>query len=121
MQHWEQLAELDRGGFRIIVDKTWDDVHPRDCFEEADVEEICDKIDRGIYEWFVLRVRVFVDDIELSREFLGGCCYEDAREVLTDGVGEDIIEQALYHARQQLTPLAQKFTMLAMKHSEGVE
>lgn len=116
MKHWDTLAEYDREGFKIIVDKTWEDMHPQDCFTE-DVKEICDKIDQGVYDWFQLRVRVFVDSYELGNAYLGGCCYEDARSVLTDGIAEDMIVDAMRDAQANLTPLAQKFTMLAIKHS----
>jgi hypothetical protein len=117
MRHYDTLAEYDREGFRIIVDKTWEDIHPRDCFDEGDVDDICERIDRGDLDWFMLRVRVLVDDVELGTHYLGGCCYEDAREVLTDGIAEDSIWDAMHEAKQRLTTLAQKFTMMAIKHS----
>lgn len=120
MKHWEKLAFYQREGFDIAVDKTWEDLHPRDCFDTADADDICEKIDRGDLDWFTLRVRVLVDTHELSRNYLGGCCYEDAREVLTDGTAEDLIWDTMREAKQQLTDLAKKFTMLAIKHSERV-
>jgi hypothetical protein len=117
MQHWETLAEYDRDGFRVIVDKTWEDTHPRDLFEAEDVEEICRKIDQGLYDWFQLRVRVMLDGIELGSAYLGGCCYDDARSVLTDGVAEDMIWDAQHEAKKRLTELAQKFTMMVIKNA----
>ena len=120
MQHWEKLTFYQRDGFDIAVDKTWEDLHPSDLFEEGDVEDICQRIDRGDLDWFRLRVRVMVDGLELGRSMLGGCCYSDAREALTNGVVEDMISEAMDEARKQLRPLAQKFTMLAIKHSERV-
>ena len=118
-QHYETLAEYDREGFRIIVDKTWEDIHPRQCFdcEGAEMQELLEKINRGDLDWFMLRVRVLVDDLKLAENYLGGCCYEDAREVLIDGTAEDIIRDTMHEAKKQLTGLAHKFTLMAIKHA----
>jgi hypothetical protein len=52
---------------------------------------------------------------------LGGCLYEDAREVLTDGTAEDIIGQALDSAKMQVYRLSRKFTELSNAvDAEGV-
>ena len=101
MRHYDELAVYQRDGFEVIVDKTWEDIHPDQLFEREDVAEICDKIDRGVYDWFMLRVRVMLDGHELGSHYLGGCCYEDAREVLTDGTAEDCIYAAMEEARRE--------------------
>jgi hypothetical protein len=119
MRHWETLLERDQDGFRIILDKTWEDTHPSDCFDDSayDIQDMCQKIDRGDLDWFMARARVLVDDLELGDACLGGLLYEDAREFLRDGMAEDLILDAVNEARGRLTNLAQKFTMLAIKHS----
>ena len=123
MQHWEKLAEIDRDGFRVIIDKTWEDTHPSDIFEDGpgwgfeSIADLCEKIDQNLFDWFCLRVRVMCEDVELGSNHLGCCLYEDAREVLTDGTAEDSIDQAMAEAKDRLTELAQKFTMLAIKHA----
>lgn len=109
MRHYEELLREQRGPFTVVVDKSWEDLHPRDLFEEDDVEEICRKIDSCELDWFMLRVRVMFNDVELSSEYLGGCCYEDARDVLTDGTAEDKIAEALLAAKQPLKELKEKF------------
>ena len=101
MRHYEELAVYQREGFEIVVDKTWEDIHPDQLFEREDAPEICRKIDAGIYDWFMLRVRVLLDGHELGSHYLGGCCYEDAREVLVDGTAEDCIHQAIAEAREE--------------------
>lgn len=123
MRHFEQLAEYEREGFEIIVDKTWEDIHPRDCFDDSvtDINKLCEQIDTGYYDWFMLRVRVLVDGHELAAEYLGGCCYENARDVLTDGVAEDIIWTAMNEAKQRAGSLSQKLFMLSLRHSHTVE
>jgi hypothetical protein len=119
MRHWEKLLEEDRGGFTVIIDKTWEDCHPRDCFDDTayDIKEMCEKIDRGDLDWFMARARVLVDGLELSDTCMGGLLYEDAREFLNDGMAEDLILDAVTDAKHRLTDLAKKFTMLAIKHS----
>ena len=101
MRYYDTLATLERDGFEIIVDKSWEDLNPRDLFESEDVEDIIKDIDRGRLDWFMLRVRVMLDGHELGSSYLGGMLYEDARECLTDGSAEDQIEQAIAEARQE--------------------
>jgi hypothetical protein len=113
MRYFDKLAEFERDGFTVIVDKTWEDLSPRDLFEEGDVGEILRKIDNGTYDWFMLRVRVFVEGLELARWYAGGCCYEDAKEVLTDGLAEDLIHEALACAKKDVYRLSKKFAELS--------
>ncbi len=119
MRHWETLLETERDGFTVIIDKTWEDVHPGDCFDDSayDIKDMCNKIDRGVLDWFVARARVLVDGVELGNACIGGLLYEDAREFLTDSMGEDLVLDAMQEAKDRLTELAKKFTMLAIKHS----
>jgi hypothetical protein len=35
MRDYTVLAELDREGFNVIVDKTWEDLHPQDSFDTS--------------------------------------------------------------------------------------
>lgn len=108
MQHYEELASYDRGGFLVIVDKTHEDIDPRGQFEESDVDEIIEKINDYTYDWFMLRVRVLLDGHELGSHYLGGCLYEDASEVLTDGTAEDCIDVAMVEARSEIRRLKEK-------------
>ena len=112
MQHYyDTLAEFEREGYTIIVDKTYEDMHPKDSFDDSchDIAEMCRKIDNGTYDWFMLRVRVLVEGLELGSAYLGGCLYADAREVLT----EDMIGEALEQAKMQVYRLSRKFTELS--------
>jgi len=115
MQHYDHLATYEREGFDIIVDKTYEDMHPRDTFDDSchNIDEICEKIDNGTYEWFSLRVRVLVEGLELSREHVGGCLYYDSREVLTDGTAEDLIDSAMTDAKKQVYRLSKVFAGLS--------
>jgi hypothetical protein len=124
MRYYDQLAEYERDGYTIIVDKSYeDDITPRDTFDDSchDIDEICRDIDRGHLDWFMLRVRVLVEGLELSSEYLGGCLYEDPREILTDGTAEDIIDTAMTDAKKQVYRLSKKFTELSYAvDSQGV-
>lgn len=119
MRHWETLLEREQDGFQIILDKTWEDCHPGDCFDDSayDIRQMCEDIDSGRLDWFMARVRVIVEGVELASPCLGGLLYEDARDFVKDGCGEDLIWDALNEARGRLTHLAKTFTMLAIKHS----
>ena len=116
---WDVLEERDVGQLRIVVDKTWEDMHPKDCFDTSidpdtgkpyfDIDEMCRKIDAYQLDWFMLRARVFYEDIELGRTIVGGFLYEDAREVLQDGTADDLIYDAMQEARERAAELKTKF------------
>ena len=122
MRYYDELATYERDGFTVIVDKTYEDIDPRGQFEESDVEEIIEKINDYTYDWFMLRIRVMVDSLEMGSHYLGGCLYKDAREVLTDGTAEDCIAEALHEAKREVYKYKQKFAELSdMVDREGVE
>jgi hypothetical protein len=103
MRYYDELARYEREGFEIIVDKTYEDLNPRDSFDESccDIEEIIKDIDRGHLDWFMLRVRALVDGHELGSAYLGGMLYEDPSECLTDGSAEDMICEAIEEAKRE--------------------
>lgn len=121
MRHYDLLATYERDGYTVVVDKTWEDLSPRDLFEAEDADDICRRIDSCELDWFMLRVRVLVEGLELAEEYLGGCCYEDAREVLTDGTAEDKIYEAMHEAKKHVYRLSRVFTELSHRvDAEGV-
>jgi hypothetical protein len=115
MRDYTVLAELDREGFNVIVDKTWEDLHPQDSFDTSidpdtgkpyyDIQDMCRKIDRGDLDWFMLRVRVMHEDVELAVNYVGGFLYEDATEVLRDGTAEDMIWETVEEAKRRVPTL----------------
>jgi hypothetical protein len=124
MRDYTMLAELDRDGFNVIVDKTWEDLHPQDSFDTSidpdtglpyyDIEDICRKIDRGDLDWFMLRVRVMHEDVELAVNYVGGFLYEDASEVLRDGTAEDMIWETLEEAKKRVPTLIEGLSKLVV-------
>lgn len=116
-RYYDELATYDRDGFFVIVDKTWEDVAVRDCFDDScyDIADMERKVNDGLLDWFMLRVRVLLDGHELGRAYLGGCMYDDAREVLTDGTAEDLIAEALIEARSEVRRLKERLDALAVE------
>lgn len=123
MRYYDEIDSFERDGFFIIVDKTYEDIDPWDqlseCFDNK--KELYADIESGKYDWFMLRVRVLVDGHELASEYLGGCLYEDAREVLTDGTAEDIINIAMITAKRDVYRLYKRFQELSFNiDAEGI-
>ena len=115
-RYYDTLLEETRGQFNVILDKTWEDLHPNDCFDDSvtDIKDICERIDRGSLDWFMLRCRVFYEGVELASDYIGGFLYEDSREILKDGVAEDIIEETIRQAREAAVAMKQKFAELEL-------
>jgi hypothetical protein len=122
MNHYTTLLDEQRGPFQVIVDKTWEDLHPQDSFDTSinpdtnqpyyDIEEMCREIDRGNLDWFMLRVRILFEGHELASDYVGGFLYEDAREVLRDGTAEDMIYTATQTAHTAAAELFHKLQRL---------
>jgi len=107
------------------VDKTWEDLHPQDSFDTSidpdtgkpyyDIQDMCRKIDRGDLDWFMLRVRVMHEDVELAVNYVGGFLYEDATEVLRDGTAEDMIWETVEEAKKRVPTLIAGLSKLVDK------
>jgi hypothetical protein len=113
---YDEIDSFEHNGFTIIVDKTYEDLDPRGQFEDSDLEEILEKINNYTYEWFVLRVRVMVDEYEITSEHLGGCLYENPREVLTDGTVDDLVAQAMITAKREVYRMYKRFQDISWEH-----
>ena len=117
-RYYDEIDSFERSGFTIIVDKTYEDLHPSDCFDDSvtDIKELCADIERGKLDWFMLRVRIMVDEYELASEFLGGCLYENPRDVLTDGTVEDMIAEAMITAKPEVYRMYKRFQDISWEH-----
>jgi hypothetical protein len=120
-RYYDELASYEREGFDIIVDKTYEDLNPRDMFDDCvtDLDQLCKDIECGNLDWFMLRVRVMVEGLELSSEYLGGCLYEDPREILSDGTAEDIIAEAMKEAKTKVYSMYKRFQDLSWSLDAG--
>ena len=116
MRYYDEIGSFERGGFFIIVDKSYEDIDPWDQLSECfdDRKQLYADIESGKYDWFMLRVRAMLDGHELGCSYLGGCLYEDAREVLTDGTVEDQLIEVLFEAKQEVKRLREKFDAIAL-------
>lgn len=124
MRYYDELAVYEREGFKVIVDKTWEELNPRDSFDwtEEEMDQLIKDIDNGKTEWFMLRVRAFVDGNELGSAYLGGLLYEDPMEVLTDGMAEEMIAEAIAEAKKNVYPLMKKLQAINEEiEREGIE
>jgi hypothetical protein len=61
----------------------------------------------------MLRVRVLVEGLELGSSYLGGCLYENPKEVITDGTADDLLDEAMREAKSQVYRLYRKFQDLS--------
>ena len=123
-RYYDEIGSFARDGFFVIVDKTWEDLSVRDCFDDTvtDIEQMIKDIESCKLDWFTLRVRILVDGHEMASEYLGGCLYEDPREVLRDGTAEDLIDQAMVTAKREVYRTYKKFQELSFNiDAEGVE
>lgn len=121
MRYYDELARYERDGFTVVVDKTWEEIALRDCFDDTcyNITEMEEQVNSGELDWFMLRVQVLVDEHELGSSYLGGCLYGDAKQVLFDGTAEDIIEEALTEARKAVYPLMRKLQAINEDIEQG--
>ena len=115
MRYWDELLREQRGDLEVVVDKSWEDCSIRDLYDEScyDIEDMEDRVNRGVLDWFMLRARVFVEGLEVGSSIVGGFMYEDARETLRDGTAEDLISQAIEEAKPQFYKLSRVFAGLS--------
>ena len=117
-RYFDEIDSFERDGFTVIVDKTYEDIDPWDqlseCFDSK--EQLYADIESGKYDWFMLRVRLMVDEYEITSEWLGGCLYENPRDVLTDGTVEDLISQAMITAKREVYRMYKKFQDISWEH-----
>jgi len=115
MRYWDELLREQRGDLEVVVDKSWEDCPIRDLFDDTcyDIEDMEDRVNRGVLDWFMLRARVFVEGLEVGSSIVGGFMYEDARETLRDGTAEDLISQAIEEAKPQFYKLSRVFAGLS--------
>lgn len=130
MREYTEIAQFERYGFTVIVDRTWEELHPSELFDTGidpetgrpywDIADMCRRIDRGDLEWFMMRVRVLLDGHEFGSAYLGGMLYDWNRvtDVLTDGTAEDLISEAFTQARREINRLADRIWIVQRELEE---
>ena len=100
MQYFRTLDSWQDQGFTLVADVTYETCHPADLFDVADLADILEGIDSGLYQWLMLRVRVLDDQGEcLIQNNLGGLLYVDPRDLLKDGTVESMAAECLAEVR----------------------
>jgi hypothetical protein len=105
MRNYEIIHTEDTQGFHVVFSVTHEDSHPKDCFdyEEEEMLELCDKIDRGVYSWFAARVEAYKNGVLLGSDFLGGCLYDTPMQFVTEsGYYSDMVDSAVNEAKNTL-------------------
>ncbi len=108
--HYELIHEEQTEGFVIRFYVTPEDMHPRDCFDESehDIAELCDKIDRGDYAWFVAKVTASKAGVELADEYLGANLYENVRDFVADNdYYADMRAEVIRAAKEKINELTE--------------
>jgi hypothetical protein len=108
MKHYETIKTEDTQGFHIVCSVAYEDIHPRDCFDDSvnEIEDICHKIETGEYQWFMVRVEAYKQGILLGTDYLGGCLYSTYEEFLQDAYYFDMVDNAINEAKLNLEKLA---------------
>jgi len=105
--NYEHISTESVEGFEIRFSVAPEDTDPRGCFDHEFADEIVQKINDGVYDWFIARVSVYRDGVELAAEHLGGCCYEQATDFLECPYYDDMKTEALRAARAAVAKLSE--------------
>ena len=109
----ELIHEEEVEGFTIRFYACEEYSHPKEFFDDTchDIEDICDKIDRGIYQWFCAKVTANKNSIELASDSLGACLYESCQQFVNDNdYYADMKESVIEEAKQTIAKLAEGVT-----------
>jgi hypothetical protein len=103
--HYEIIHTEDFDGFTVTFSVAPEEGDPRDHFD--DDGETAQAIADGRYDWFVARVTASREGIELASDYLGGCCYNTARDfVREDDYYADMRASVVEQARATVARLA---------------
>jgi hypothetical protein len=109
---YETIHTSTAAGFDIVFSVTHEDHQPDWDFEdEADKQNLFDRIENGDLVWFVARVQAFKNGIELGADYLGGCCYGSHMQFVNDSdYYADMVENVVSEARANVAKLTQEVT-----------
>ena len=105
--YWNELHTENNGKYNIVLSWTYEDTDPKDLYDEElwDIQDIYNKIDRGLLTWAIARVQVFKNNVELASEYIGGLLYENLEDIITDGIYSDLKHEAIYRADKAIYDL----------------
>ena len=78
-----KIYQFKTENFRIVVD-----TEPEHCpdFSFDETEETREKVESGEWECFVSRASLYFNNMEIARDYLGQCIYENTKD-FRDNVG----------------------------------
>lgn len=108
---------FERDGYTVEVMFAPCDLSPYDLYDDScyDIEDICEDINRGAMDWLDCKVAVSLEGVEVGEASLGGLLYRNYREAYTDGVVDDLIDEAIADADPKIYHLAKAFTAKSME------
>lgn len=94
MEHWTIISTRKDGPFTYRYSHTWEESSIRDSFDDSEdwYKETERKIERGVMEWFILRVECLVGDLVLGADYLGGNLYESIDDAMREQFGGYLTE-----------------------------
>lgn len=97
---YQQLVHTEEHeGFEIKLYLVPEDSTPDWDFEtEEERRELLEDIDNGNLLWFIAKVTASKADIELSVDYLGGCCYKSVDEFIEEGYYYKDMRETVIHA-----------------------
>jgi hypothetical protein len=110
MNYYEEIHSEETRGFLVTTSIRPEDIHPRDLFDysQEEIEDLCEKIDRDYYSWFCVRVEVRKRGVILGTDYLGGCLYENPKDFIQDAYYEDMVNNAIEDAKNNLKNINQE-------------
>lgn len=77
MSIWAERWRFETARFRIALETRDEPDYPEDHFDDRATVEL---IQDGQLEWFMARVVIYLDGLEIESDHLGACCYETMAE-----------------------------------------
>lgn len=99
----QTISTFTKDGFDIRFSVFPELSHPNDHFDDDGATARA--IDAGEYEWFVACVTASKNGIDLHDEYLGGCCYTNAEAFVGDAYFDDMVNEAISMAKQNIEAL----------------
>ena len=104
----ELINTEGKDGFTIRFYACEEGLSIRDSFDlpEEDMQKLIEDIDSGNLNWFCAKVTASKNGIELASDYLGGCCYKNANEFLTNNdYYADMVDKVIIEAKEAIKKL----------------
>lgn len=113
MERFLTIAEYDKGGLHVIVDIADEYLEVIDMYSGAALANAIELLSNDENEWFIIRVKVMIEDIELAVSFRGAML-GNPYDTLTNGVAGELIDIAMKSAHTRIPELITKLSNLGV-------